>query len=610
MKFVAFLTGGLLLLTLQASSQTIGTFSSVQPTTQTQSLILPTTHTFQRILRSGTTLSSGETVGDNLDFTGYVPIGGSSANGYLSVSSETLYASVAILSLSLQPSTRLWSVNSGGRVPLPFSEIGNVHALCAGTVTPNNHVMVCEETTLFGDDNGDGYNDDGWIIEIDPATRTVINQDGSGGVDKLWAMGRQAHEDVVIKTDLSAAYWSADNASNGFVYKFIPTVPGNFSSGSLFVLKTNASLGVGSWEPVANGTPADRNNTVALSNAAGAYNFSRVEGIELGPDGKVYFASTTSGRIYRFRDLGTTIDQLEVFVESTNYDVDGAGPFQPQPWGTGADNLAFDGEGNLWVLQDGGNNYIWVVGAGHTAANPAVRLFAIMPAGSEPTGITFSPDYKYLFLSVQHPSSGNTASQTDAAGQNVVFDNSTTVVIARKENLGSVALPLPLLRFDATPQNQTVALRWQLPAVADEEFEIERSTDGVQFSLIGRVKERTKTFLFVDDKLPSTALVYYRLAQYSPGGRKNYSETKPVRLQRQEAVRLHPSPARDKLFVEVAAPEPVWLSLVNAAGMALGRPLKNATNRCEFDLRNQPSGVYYLVVETSTGRRAFSFVKQ
>ena len=27
----------------------------------------------------------------------------------------------------------------------------------------------------------------------------------------------------------------------------------------------------------------------------------------------------------------------------------------------GNDNLAFDGEGNLWVLQDGGHDYIWVV---------------------------------------------------------------------------------------------------------------------------------------------------------------------------------------------------------------------------------------------------------
>src|SRR5690349_18399363 len=86
------------LLGLQAGAQTIGTFNSVQPTDQTENLVLPSTHTFQRIIRAGTTLSSGETIGDYFDFTGYVPIAGSSTNGYLSISSENIFANVGILS--------------------------------------------------------------------------------------------------------------------------------------------------------------------------------------------------------------------------------------------------------------------------------------------------------------------------------------------------------------------------------------------------------------------------------------------------------------------------------------------------------------------------------
>lgn len=595
-------------------AQTIGTFPSVQPTAQTHNLILPATHTFQRLLRSGSTLTSGETAGNNLDFTGYVPIGGSSTNGYLSVSHETFPAGVTVLTLAFNPTNRLWAVTSSGNVAFPQADLGAVSAFCAGTVTPANRVMVCEETTGLSDGNGDGYNDDGWIIEIDPATRTVINQDGTGGADKLWALGRQIHEDVVIKPDQSVAYWSADNVANGYIYKFVPAVPGNFSTGQLFVLKTTSALGTGTWEPLANATTADRNNTVLLSQAAGAFNFSRVEGIEIGPDGKIYFASTTSGNIYRFRDNTTGVEELEVFVASTNYDVDGAGPYPPEPWGTGADNIAFDGEGNLWVLQDGGRNHIWVVAPDHTAANPKVRLFATTPAGSEPTGITFSPDYRFLFLSLQHPNGSNTTPQTDAAGAAVAFDNSTTVVIARKVHLGPlVALPLFLERFEARQKRNAVELTWKTSAATLEAFEIDRSTDGVHFSVIGSVAGSGSNHRYTDRDLPFSGMFYYRLGQRDANGKTSYSETRTVTLQSTGPVfYLYPTPARNKLTLRFTCGPAgqARITLVNAAGFAVGRYAGATGTDADINTTNLAHGLYYVVVETDKGKSSLSFVKQ
>src|SRR5687767_5620807 len=84
----------------QCSAQSIATFNSIEPAAQTQSLVIPGTHTFQRIIKSGNPLASGGTLGNNLDFTGYVPIAGSSINGYLSISSETTPAECAILSIN------------------------------------------------------------------------------------------------------------------------------------------------------------------------------------------------------------------------------------------------------------------------------------------------------------------------------------------------------------------------------------------------------------------------------------------------------------------------------------------------------------------------------
>jgi len=71
-----------------------------------------------------------------------------------------------------------------------------------------------------------------------------------------------------------------------------------------------------------------------------------------------------------------------------------------------------------------------------TQAVPKVEIFGLTPNGSEPTGITFSPDNRFLFMSIQHPSSSNNAAQIDAAGNIANFNVATTLVIALNENLG------------------------------------------------------------------------------------------------------------------------------------------------------------------------------
>jgi len=600
-----------------ANSQSIATFNSVEPVAQTQNLVIPSTHTFQRIIRSGDPLANGGNLGANLDFTGYVPIAGSSTNGYLSVSSESAPAECAILSIGFNNSSKLWNVTNSGKVDLPVADIGFCAAFCSGAVTPNNTIMVCEEVAPDGDANGDGYDDLGWIIEIDPATRTVINQDGTGGVDKLWAMGRQAHENVAIKSDQSVAYWGGDNITNGFIYKFIPNTLGNFSSGTLYVLETTGALGTGTWKQVANTTKTERNNTIAASTAAGAYNFQRIEDVEIGPNGKIYFASTATGRVYRFTDLGTTVSNLNVFVENTTYDVEGSGPFAPVKF-EWPDNLAFDGEGNLWVLQDGGDNHIWIVSPAHTAAAPAIKVFANTPAGSEPTGITFSPDYKFMFISLQHPNALNTVGQTDAAGNNVIFNIHTTLVIARKENLGVTTLPVRYISMNLLQKNSGVEITW-LSTSANEptSYYIERSTDGINFTRIGsRNSSLTSSafYTYFDNDLPPANNVYYRISQCSVINPCVYSEIKALKINN-----LNPS---IKVYAASGNVIHVMYSSKNTSDVLLQvyhnngsevyrekRKLTQGINNFNITIENLPAGIYVLKMNEGGTIESCSFKK-
>lgn len=388
--------------------------------------------------------------------------------------------------------------------------------------------MVCEELTSVINANGDGYHDLGWVIEIDPATRSVINQDGIGGVDKLWAMGNQSHENVTIKPDQSVVYYGADDGTYGYVYKFVPAVPGNYSSGELFVLKTTG-LGSGTWSKIPNTTKDERNNVQSASVAAGAYNFNRVEDMELGPDGKLYFACTSGGNVFRLKDNGSAVSDLEIFVATGTYNIEGVPATFSWP-----DNLAFGNEGNLWVLQDGGDNHIWVVAPEHTTAAPALRVFANTPLGSEPTGITFSPDNRFMFLSIQHPNGSNTQPQADAAGNDVAFDDNTVIVIARKENLGTGAV-LPLRFIDIHVQQSAggVTVLWKINNQENAlAFTIGRSADGIHFDKVGMIKSdvvNTLPLTYTDEMPPAAVSLYYRVKVCDATGQCLYSEVKTVK---------------------------------------------------------------------------------
>ncbi|SNR73626.1 protein of unknown function, partial [Maribacter sedimenticola] len=428
----------LVLIAFNGKAQNIGDFISVNPAPQNTDFIIPATHTFQTIITEGDALTEGGTLPRNTDFTGYVPVNGSSDNGYLSINAETNPGGVSILDINYNPTSKLWATTLSARVD--FSSFVRTIYNCSGTVTPWNTIVSCEEHTSQErldnypnrDENNDGYDDLGWAVEIDPVTKTVI--------DKLWALGNFKHENLVIHNNQRTAYQGAD-AAVGYLYKFVADAPQDLSSGKLYVYKGSKN-GPGDWIQINNTTKEERNTTVAQSTAVGATVFNGIEDVEIGPDGYIYFAVKNEDQVYRFQDSdpinGTTVVNMETFVGNMTYNITHASGTSSVNWGYGNDNLAFDNDGNLWVLQDGDDNYIWVVKNGHTQANPQVEIFGIVPLGAEPTGITFSPDNRFLFMSVMHPSSSNNIStQTDAAGNEISFDKSTSLVIALNENLGS-----------------------------------------------------------------------------------------------------------------------------------------------------------------------------
>ena len=414
-----------------SQNTSIGNFMSVEPAVQDAQMHIPPTHVFQVIVEQNDLLTSGESMHNNFDFTGYVPINQSSTNGYLSINGENTPGHVAIFDFQLDTNLKKWNHSNSQEVD--FTPWGETARNCSGAVTPWNTIISCEESVNTNDVNNDGYHDYGWAVEIDPVTRTVI--------DKRWALGKFKHENLACHPNQRTFYQGADS-NPGYLYKFVADQAADLSSGDLFVY-VGPKNGNGNWVQIPNTTIAERNNTLTASADAGGTVFNSIEDLEIAQDGTIYMAVKNERCVYRFEDSsllsGGTVNNFEIFVGGFNvsYDIYHPNGVTNTDWGTGNDNLTFDNAGNLWVLQDGSNDHVWIVRPWHTAANPAVGLFMRSPAGSEPTGMTFTPDNKYMFMSFQHPASANSASsQLDAFGNPQFMDKDVAIVVALDQDLG------------------------------------------------------------------------------------------------------------------------------------------------------------------------------
>ncbi len=588
-------------------NQHISSFQSIVPTSKDATFQFPVSHTFQYIIEHGDGLTSGGSMPDQFDFTGYIPIANSSTNGYLGINSELVNGGVTILDINFDPIPKSWQITASQAVD--FTDVNGIYRPCSGTVTDWGTLMSCEEYNALGDGNMDGYNDAGWCVEIDPVTRKVINHLGGLPIaDKLWALGNYKHENIVIHANRRTAYLGADS-NPGYLYKFVANVAEDFSSGSLYVYKELTPT-TGEWVLLDNTTPAEQNSTLSQSANEGAKVFNAIEDVEISPiDGQVYLAVKNENRVYRLQDsdpiIGTSVAGFETYVGGTSYLIDHAGGSTLANWGTGNDNLAFDDLGNLWVLQDGSNEYIWLVEEGHTQAIPKVKLFGISPLGSEPTGITFTPDYKYLMMSFQHPNATNIATlQKDAFDIDRAFDKDVAIVIAVKGNLGSTALPVELISFNARAQNGSAFLHWTTASEINfSHFEIQKSQSGENWMTIGQQlstngTNEIRTYSFEDIELFS-GNNYYRLKIVDRDGTFEYSDTQVIHFAPEALVQIFPNPTKGKLNIQINfnIEEMKQITLFNGQGQIVFNQETTAAN-IYLPTFNLPTGYYYLKLNT------------
>lgn len=159
-------------------------------------------------------------------------------------------------------------------------------------------------------------------------------------------------------------------------------------------------------------------------------------------------AKNQYGQILRWREADDNASAMEfewdLFVVAGNPTVHpgtpqaGSANINPQNLFNSPDGLSFDAAGRLWIQTDGdASNAGDFAGMGNNqmlCADPhsgEIRRFLVGPVGCEVTGISFAPDYKTMFVGIQHPgeNGGSTFPEHQTGGK----PRSSVMAITRED---------------------------------------------------------------------------------------------------------------------------------------------------------------------------------
>jgi hypothetical protein len=166
-------------------------------------------------------------------------------------------------------------------------------------------------------------------------------------------------------------------------------------------------------------------------------------------------------------------------------------------------------------------------------------------------------------------------------------------------------LPVRLSNFtgEVTPKNEGL-LSWKIETAADlAYFELEKSADGIGFSLLKRVEKagNGQDYHFTDESLyPGSS--YYRLRIFDRDGSSFYSNTILLKTSQDKLVYKVYQDAdnhRYNLVCALSEPANISISIADANGrQVLSKSFGNINGRMDhtIDLAGKPAGVYFLSV--------------
>ncbi len=184
-----------------------------------------------------------------------------------------------------------------------------------------------------------------------------------------------------------------------------------------------------------------------------------------------------------------------------------------------------------------------------------------------------------------------------------------------------IPLPVELISFNAARAQSAVLLNWSTASELNNAlFEVERSKDGKNFDLIGKVAGNGTTtqvseYSFKDTQ-PLTDVTYYRLKQIDNDGTFEYSPVRAVdrvAFGSTEPVKAYPNPTSGmfKLELPEGTPANATITIVSATGQTVysgnANSILNANQ--QIDISRYTAGVYILNISSDTNKQSLRITK-
>lgn len=174
-------------------------------------------------------------------------------------------------------------------------------------------------------------------------------------------------------------------------------------------------------------------------------------------------------------------------------------------------------------------------------------------------------------------------------------------------SLDCTVLPVLLTSFTAEARSKRVELMWSTASERNNDrFEIERSADGITFTMIGSVQgvgnsDHLTSYMFTDTD-PLEGVSYYRLRQVDNDGADSRSNTVSVVFKRADHdLLIFPNPGSDRLEVVVGPGlEGASIGLLDATGREVLRSTLTS-ERLSISTSALPLGIYSVHVVQPNG---------
>lgn len=265
---------------------------------------------------------------------------------------------------------------------------------------------------------------------------------------------------------------------------------------------------------------------------------------------------------------------------------------------------------------------IWWIDRLDGTADAHIQVDWVQDSPLEGSVFKVIPDNKITILRYFNLSNWQSAVSNILGNNSSNRANSTTTKIS---NWGTAGTGLPYLvsnmdvltadinLFSAKSNSQGNLLNWQLTNYSEvETFEIERSKNGIQFSMIGNVRaEQTEKYSFTD-ATHLAGINYYRLKIKHHNGEITYSKVVMVNNGDIKGYKIIGNPVQTTLqLIHPALNENTTYRVINSNGLVVltGR-IEKQQMQSSIQVVQLNSGYYYLQLNDSSGALAtLPFIK-